>query len=105
MEAERGERDALSRRKPGIVQGIAAEGARGAESIRRPGCGGQLDQVTGVGSPAQRLVKLEVWLGLGDRIDQLECLGFRLPGGWVSCDRAANAQAMEGLGWYASEAG
>ncbi len=23
----------------------------------------------------------------------------------VSCDRAANAQAMEGLGWYPSEAG
>ena len=47
-------------------------GARGAESTRRPGCGGRLDRVTGVGSPAHRLVELEVRLGLGERVEQRE---------------------------------
>ena len=57
-------------------------GRAGAGSTRRPGRAGRLvDQVTGIGSPALRLVKLEVKLGLGDRIGQLECLGFGLPGG------------------------
>ncbi len=72
IEAERGERDALRRRRPGIAQGTAAEGARSAESTRRPGCRGRFDRVTGVGSPAHHLVELEVRVGLGDRIDQLE---------------------------------
>jgi hypothetical protein len=56
----------------GSAQGTAAEGARSAESTRRPGCGGRFDQVTGIGSPAHRLVKLEVRLGMGDRIDKRE---------------------------------
>ena len=43
----------------GSAQGSAAEGAQGVEPTRRPECGGQLDQVTGIGSPAPRLVKLE----------------------------------------------
>ena len=77
----------------GSAQETAAEGALGAGSTRRPGCGGRLDRVTGAGSPAHRLVELEVRLGLGDRIGQLECLGFGLPGGWVSCDRAEIGRA------------
>jgi hypothetical protein len=55
-------------------------GRAGAGSTRRPGCGGRLDRVTGVGSPAHRLVKLEVRLGLGDWIGRREQLGFALPG-------------------------
>ena len=61
--------------------------------------------ITGVGSPAHRLVELEVRLGLGDRIEQRNRLCFLFPCWWVSCDQAANAQAMDGLGRHASEAG
>jgi hypothetical protein len=63
------------------TQHWARNRAQGAEPTRRRGCGGQLDQVTGVGSPAHGLVELEVGLGLGDPIGQLEGLGFFLPGG------------------------
>ncbi len=54
------------------TQHWARNRAQGAEPTRRRGCGGQLDQVTGVGSPAQGLVKLEVRLGLGERM-RSEC--------------------------------
>ena len=56
----------------GSAQGTAAEGVRGAESTRHPGCGGRLDRVTGVGSLAPRLVKLYVRLGLGEVVEQPE---------------------------------
>jgi len=85
MEAERGEGDTLRRREPGIAQGTAAEGAQGAESTRRPGCGGRLDRVTGVGSPVHRLVELEVRLGLGEGVEQRKRLCFLFPCGWAAC--------------------
>jgi hypothetical protein len=44
----------------------------------RPGYGGRLldISVTGVGSPAQPLLELEVGLGLGERIEQQKMLCF-----------------------------
>jgi hypothetical protein len=82
--------------------------AQGATPTRRPGCGGQLDQVTGIGSPAQRLVELEVRLGLGDRIGQRERLnpaGSRMsaPGRLLPAHRSrlwtavSHKQSHEGL--------
>jgi len=61
------------------VQGTAAEGAQGAELTRRPGCGGRLDRVTGVGSPAHRLVELEVELRLRDGVGQQRQPGLLFP--------------------------
>ncbi len=76
MEAEGGERDALSRHEPGIVKELPP---RGAETTRRPGCGGQLDRITGVGSPTHRLVEWEVGLRLGDGVGQQRQPGLLFP--------------------------
>ena len=85
---------------PVLGIGAAAKGEHSVGGSNRLGMRRAIGScVTGFGSPGQSLVELELRLGLGER------LCFLFPCRWVSCDRAANAQAMEGLGWYASEAG
>ena len=70
MEVERGERDALSRRGPGIVKEPTQGGARSAESTRRPGCGGRLNRVTRFVVPGVLFEYPDV--GLDVSIDLLE---------------------------------
>ena len=69
--------------------------AQGAEPTCRPGCGGQLDQVTGIESPAQRWVKLEVRLGLGEGVRQRNRLSVLFPGGWAA--RQGDSRRIAGL--------
>jgi hypothetical protein len=55
--------------------------------------------------PSDALVKLDVVLGLGEAVPVRQRLEGILPGGWVSCDGAANARARDGSGRYPSEGG
>ena len=85
MEAERGERGRLRRRRPGIAQVIATQGVLGAGSTCRPGREGRLDQVTGLESPAQVMVTSEVRLSLSEGIEQCNWLWLLCPCRWVAC--------------------
>jgi len=52
--------------------------------------------------PGDALVKLEAWARLGDDVPVRRRLGIIVPGGWVSCAEAANAQTR--MVWAGTQA-